>query len=228
MEHHFQAEFQIDHEYTPYFHRSGFSYSNLQIIKMDEPQSIYPASWGLVPEWGMKDVDAFRKKYNTLNTKSETLFSGLSKDSAMDKRCIILVDGFFEPHKENGISIPNFCYIPTSRYGDGRDQFAFAGIYSVIEDTSDAYTCSILTTEANDFFAEVHNVKKRMPLVLDEGLYPEWFNDGLNEENLTELMKHGFTSKDFKAHAVSRDLYKRGIDTDKEYIISPIDKNTLF
>ncbi|MGJ8665079.1 MAG: SOS response-associated peptidase [Patiriisocius sp.] len=228
MEYHFQAEFQIEHEYTPYFHKSGFGHTNLQIIKMDEPLSIYPANWGFVPEWGMKDIDGFRKKYNTLNTKSETLFKGLSKDSAMDKRCIILVDGFFEPHKESGVSIPHFCYIPTDKFKDGRDLFAFAGIYSSLDDTTDAYTCSILTTEANDFFAEVHNVKKRMPLVLDSGLYSEWFNGGLSEENIKELMKHGFTSKDFSAHPVSRDLYKRGIDSNKEYIISPVDKGTLF
>ena len=37
IETHFQAEFMIDFEYTPYYHKSGFSYSNLQIIKMEEP-----------------------------------------------------------------------------------------------------------------------------------------------------------------------------------------------
>ncbi len=228
IEKHFNAEFQISDEYEPYFHKSGFSYSNLQIIKMNEAEKIYPAAWGLVPDWGSKDVSSFRKKYNTLNTKSETLFSGLSKDSAMEKRCIILVDGFFEPHKKGGVSIPNFCYIPSKQYNDGRDLFAFAGIYSEIDKTSDSFTCSILTTEANDFFEEIHNVKKRMPLVLDKELYHEWFNEGLDKENITELMKNGFTSKEFSAHPVSRDLYKRGLNTNQEYIIEHINKETLF
>lgn len=228
MEDYANAEFAHPLQYHPDYHLSGFAHPSLQIIKMDEPDIIYPASWGLVPEWGMKDISAFRKKYNTLNTKSETLFSGLSKGSAIDKRCLILADGFFEPHKEDGDSIPYYCHIPTNNYKDGRDIFCFAGIYSEVEEYSESYTCSILTMEANDFFAEVHNVKKRMPLVLDDELFGEWFNDGLNEENVMELMKHGFTSKDFNAYPVSRNLYKRGVDTNNEKILQPADKETLF
>ena len=175
----------------------------------------------------MEDIAAFRKKYNTLNAKSETLFSsGTYKKSAADKRCLILADGFFEPHKEGKVSIPNFCYIPTDAYPDGRDLFVFAGIYNEID--TDAYSCSIITKEANDFFAEVHNVKKRMPLVLDEGLFKEWFHDGLTESHVSELMEHGFTGKEFKAHPVSRDLYKRGVDTNTASMLEPAAPETLF
>ncbi|WP_026451430.1 hypothetical protein [Aequorivita capsosiphonis] len=73
--------------------------------------------------------------------------------------------------------------------------------------------------EANPFFTEVHNVKKRQPFVLDEGLYDEWFNSNLNEENVLELIANGFTSKEFNAHPVSTDLYRRSIDTNKAYIL---------
>lgn len=114
---------------------------------------------------------------------------------------------------------------PTQHYKDGRDLFCFAGVYTELD--SDTYSCSILTTEANAFFAEIHNVKKRMPLVLDEELHAEWCNGDLNENNVLELMKHGFTSKDFKAHPVSRDLYKRGIDTNTPDILTPVAKDAL-
>jgi len=46
-----------------------------------------------------------------------------------------------------------------------------------------------------------------MPLVLDDDLKTEWFNDSLSEKNIKELMLNGFTSKEFIAHPVSRDLY---------------------
>ena len=221
IEKHFNVNLAVPLEYEPYYHRSGFSYQNLQIIKMDEPNMVYPASWGFVPEWGMNDISAFRKKYNTLNAKSETILSsGTYKNSARSKRCLIIADGFFEPHKDNGISIPHFCYIPTNHYKDNRDLFAFGGIYSEIDE--ETFSCSIITTEANDFFAEVHNVKKRMPLVFDEELYNEWFNENLKDENISELMKHGFTSKDFDAYPVSRDLYKRSIDTNNENILNKV------
>ena len=225
----FQRGFAFPDQYEAYFHRSGFTHPKLQIIKMEEPDSIYPAKWGYVPSWGMKDIFAFRKKYNTLNIKSETLFKGLSKEAGTEKRCLIIADGFFEPHKSAGNSIPYFCYIPTNNFKDGRDLFAFAGIYSELEDDSDSLSCSILTMEANPFFAEVHNTKKRQPLVLDEGLYQEWFDPNLKEENILELMKNGFTHKEFKAHPVSNDLYKRNIDTNKAYIIEAVrPPNLLF
>lgn len=225
----FNKDFANPEQYEIYYHRSGFTHPNLQIVKMNEPNTIYPAEWGYVPSWGMRDITAFRKKYNTLNIKSETLFQGLSKEAAFENRCLIIADGFFEPHKTAGNSIPYFCYIPTDKYNDNRDLFVFGGVYSEIEDDTNQFTCSILTMEANPFFTEVHNVKKRQPLVLDEELYGEWFNPDLNEENVLELIKNGFTSKEFKAHPVSTDLYKRNLNTNKPYIIEEVPPpNLLF
>ena len=225
----FNKDFANPEQYEIYYHRSGFTHPNLQIVKMNEPNTIYPAEWGYVPSWGMRDITAFRKKYNTLNIKSETLFQGLSKEAAFENRCLIIADGFFEPHKTAGNSIPYFCYIPTDKYADNRDLFVFGGIYSEVDDDTNQFTCSILTMEANPFFTEVHNVKKRQPLVLDEELYGEWFNPDLNEGNVLELIKNGFTSKEFKAHPVSTDLYKRNLNTNKPYIIEEVPPpNLLF
>lgn len=218
----FHADFAYPKKYESYYHRSGFTYPRLQIIKMEEPDTIYPAEWGYVPRWGMNDIQSFRKRYNTLNIKSETLFEGLSKEAASHKRCLIIADGFFEPHKIVGNSIPYFCYIPTTQYEDQRNLFAFGGIYSEIDIDTHKYTCSILTMEANPFFAEVHNVKKRQPFVIDKGLYNEWFNSQLKEDQVTELIKNGFSSKEFKAHPVSSDLYQRNTDTNKPYILEEV------
>ena len=121
------ADFEIPEEYQPYFHLNGFTHGNLYIIKMDEPASIYPASWGLVPTWANKDPQSFLKKSNTLNARSETIFEKSSfKQSAEEQRCLILSDGFYEPHHENGMSIPYFCYQPSKEYPEG-DLFMFAG-----------------------------------------------------------------------------------------------------
>lgn len=220
------SELEIPFEYNPYYHLNGFSNGNLYIVKMDEPKSIYPASWGLIPNWAIHNPLEFRKKSNTLNARCESIFEKASfKESANDKRCLILADGFFEPHHENGISTPYFCYQPSKKYPEG-DLFLFAGLYNELDDN--LFTATILTTEANDFFAEIHNKKKRMPLVLDKELFEDWLDDGLNQQSLNELMATGFTRENFSAHRVSRDLYKKGIDTNKPYIIKPVQKNTLF
>jgi len=220
------ASFQLPEDYKPYFHLNGFSYGNLQIIKMDEPDIIHQAKWGLIPSWASHNAEVFRKKSNTLNARSESIFEKASfKESADEKRCLILADGFFEPHHENGIAIPYFCYQPSNEYPEG-DLFLFAGLYNELEDKT--LSTTILTTEANDFFVEIHNKKKRMPLVLDKDLLDDWLDDGINPQSLNELMANGFTKKKFKAHPVSRDLYKKNIDTNQPYIVEPVQNNTLF
>jgi putative SOS response-associated peptidase YedK len=220
------AKFPDSTDYQPYFHLNGFSYGNLQVITMNEPEVITTAKWGLIPDWATHSPEVFRKKSNTLNARSESIFEKASyKGSAQNKRCLILADGFFEPHHENGIANPYFCYQPSKQYPEG-DLFMFAGLYNELDDHS--LTTTILTTEANGFFVQVHNKGKRMPLILEENHIEDWLDPGFNNQSINELMATGFTNKTFKAHPISRDLYKKNIDTNKPYIIKPIQKSTLF
>jgi len=101
-----------------------------------------------------------------------------------------------------------------------RKLFSFAGIYNTID--RDFYTCSIITSEANDFFAEVHNKKKGMPLVLEPNFEGEWLNPNLNDNGIQEILDTGFMREPFKAHPVTKDLYKRGIDTNTPKILENV------
>lgn len=220
MEEYARAEFAIPLEYEPFYQRSAFAYKNLQIITQKRQDLIYPATWGFVPQWGINDIDGFRKKYTTFNAKSETvLSSGMYKDSARNKRCIILADGFFEPHHTSEGVQAYFNYIPTKNYNDGRDLFSYAGIYSEIAE--EAYSCTILTTNANPLFEFVHNKKKRMPLVIDDDLIDEWLNPNLNDKNIKELMKHCFTSKEFASYPITKEYYKKRGDMNNPKVLEP-------
>jgi len=221
-----QTSFKVSEDFKPYYHLNGFTHQHLQIIKMDDIASSYFASWGLVPDWAKNNPEAFRKKSNTLNARGETIFEKKSySKSTLDKRCLILADGFFEPNHQNGKPIPHFCYQPSATHPNG-DLFMYAGLYNELDDHQ--YTTTILTIEANDFFAEIHNKKKRMPLVLDANYYLDWLDDSLSAPMVNELIATGFTSQAFKAHPVSRDLYKKGIDTNQPYIVEAVEKGTLF
>ncbi|WP_228235954.1 SOS response-associated peptidase [Allomuricauda sp. M10] len=216
LEKRFGAEVQDQIEFTPYHHLNGFTHGNLYIIPMDSPDEILPAMWGYVPPFGMDDPDGFLKQYNTLNARSETVFtSNTFKHSIHDKRCLIIADGLFEPHFHNNISYPYFCH-----YFDDA-LFAFAGIYSELDE--DLYSCTILTMPANEQFEFIHNQKKRQPLVLDEHWENDWLSPDLHELGIKELMKVGFTTKEIEAYPVSRDLYKRGIDTNNSIAIDRVD-----
>ena len=65
-----------------------------------------------------------------------------------------------------------------------------AGIYDEWTDLSTGEikkSFSIITTEANELLAEIHNMKKRMPLILNKQNEASWLNGDatLNDFNLT-------------------------------------------
>jgi putative SOS response-associated peptidase YedK len=220
------AKFSEETTFEPYFHLNGFTHGNLQIITMDNPELIVDAEWGLIPSWSTHNPEGFRKKSNTLNARSENIFEKASfSESAENKRCLILADGFFEPHHENGQAIPYFCYQPSKEFPEG-DLFLFAGLYNELDDNT--LTTTILTTEANPFFMQVHNKGKRMPLILDSTYFEDWLDPGTTNQYINKIIATGFTSQPFDAHPVSRDLYKKGIDTNKPYIVEAAPKDTLF
>ncbi|MBO0329756.1 SOS response-associated peptidase [[Muricauda] lutisoli] len=212
----FQAKLSVQLEFTPYYHLNGFTHGNLYIVPMEEPDSIYPSMWGYIPPFGMDDPNGFMKRYNTLNARSESVFSSNTyKHSIHDKRCLVIADGFHEPHHHKNISYPYFCH-----YKDD-SLFAFAGLYSELD--NELFSCTILTVEANERFEFIHNKKKRMPLILDEHWEEDWLSPDLHELGIKELIKAGFTTSEIEAYPISRNLYKRGIDTNNEIAITKVD-----
>ena len=222
----FDATFDTPEVYEPYYHLAGYDKRNIYIIKQDEYYDIVPAYWKLLPEyWNISERLKF--KGATWNARAESIFETSSyKDVIKDQRCLILADGFYEPHKAGGKSIPHYI-----RYKD-KGLFAFAGVYTELYDG--LYTCSIVTVEANTFFSSIHNVKKkgtyRMPLVLDEKDEIEWINPDLKEGDIRELL-YTFTSKEFEAYPVSIDINYGDRKKNRPDILNPVhydELNTLF
>ncbi|WP_028375625.1 SOS response-associated peptidase [Leeuwenhoekiella sp. MAR_2009_132] len=208
-----KCEFAIPLEYQKYYSISDFGQTNLHIITQDDPKLIYPANWGLIPRFAFDDQAGF--KYNTLNARSESIFkSNTYKESAESMRCLILADGFFEPHHYNKKSQPYYCTL------EGHKLFMFAGLFTPIDD--ELFTTTIITVPANDLFEKIHNEKKRMPLVLDDQFTENWIDPTLNQNQVNELMKTGFTNSTFKTFPVSNAIYKRGVDTDNPEILKPV------
>ena len=195
-------EFSVPLLFEPYYFQSAFHHDNLFIIPQKEPELIRPAIWGLVPKWAMQgDVSDFLKNNYTNNARSESIFEKKAfKEFPLTNRCLILANGFFEPHHKGGKAYPYYCH-----HSDN-SLFVFAGLYSELD--NELHSCTIITVEANEQFKEVHNKKKRMPLVLDSEFIEEWLRDDLKEANINELMKVGFTTKEFECYPVTRELYK--------------------
>lgn len=156
LEDRFEATFEFPEIYEPYYHFNGWETKNLYIIRQDDPETIDVASWGLLPSYyDLSERSSFLKRTNTLNATKERLFeSQLFSQFIEWQRCLIIADGLYEPHKNPEVkgSIP--YYFKKQNHG----LFAFAGVYSVIDDGhTPLYSASIITTEANPMFKEIHN-----------------------------------------------------------------------
>lgn len=204
-ENRFNASFITPEIYQPYYARSGYSNDYLYIIKQGEKEIINPAYWGLLPEHLTIDKRIeYLTQRKTYNARSESIISRRNNASNFirTQRCIILSDGIFEPHDRPDISYPHYI-----KYED-HSLFAMAGVYSELDDG--LYTTTIITREANPYFAKIHNRLKegtfRMPLILNKENESDWLSGWLNMKDITELM-NSFTTKRFVDYPVRK---KRG------------------
>ena len=216
-------------DYKPFYHRSGFENNLIYIIKDIEPNNFEPAYWGMLPEtYNLNQRTDFLKRTNTLNARAEGLIdSPLFKEPFEQNRCIILADGFFEPHSFNGKNYPYYI-----KYQD-ESIMGIAGIYS--KTYEGIYTVSLITTKANSYFEGIHNKKNkygeyRMPLVLDEAAEMNWLNPTLPFKEANSLLS-SFTNKNFQSYTVCKDVMNSHKETNYRDILKKVEfqeLNTLF
>ena len=166
---------------------SGFNFPKTPVITNEDKRVIQNYNWGLIPSFSdNEDIRSF-----TLNAKIETLTEKPSFKNSINKRCLVIANGFYEWkwHDTKGRNKEKFLIGI-----ENEELFAFAGIYSswvnpFTNEIVNSY--SIVTTEANEVMAEIHNIKKRMPVVLTPQNEMDWL-DGVEVESFrtvnTELI----------------------------------------
>ncbi len=141
---------------------NGFDFPLSPIITDVLPKIITHYNWGLIPSWSQNDE--IRKL--TLNAKIETIEEKPSFKNSVNKRCLVIANGFYEWQWLDSKGKNKNKY----EIGIGNeDLFAFAGIYSSWTNNITGEiinTYSIVTTQANELMSEIHNIKKRMPIIL--------------------------------------------------------------
>lgn len=178
----FNAPFVSEDLFQPKDELNGFAHPLMPVLSVDNGRSLNLYQWGLVPFWA-KDMSIGK---NTLNAKSETIFELPSfRNSIAKNRCIIPVTGFYEWKHQGKEKLKHFIH-PKER-----PFFNLAGIYSIWKDpTTNDYipTFSIITTVANTLMADIHNTKKRMPLIIDNHNVDAWIDPTLNKDGIKMLM----------------------------------------
>lgn len=166
----YKASFPQELAFQPSNEVNGFTHPLCPIITNANPTTIQLASWGLIPGWA-KDT---RIQNSTLNAKMETLQEKPSFQAVMHQRCLVPVTGFYEWHWLDSKGKHKEKYLITCATNE---IFSFAGLWNTwidpgTEKTQQSFT--ILTTEANELMAKVHNSAKRMPIIISPAAEEEW------------------------------------------------------
>jgi putative SOS response-associated peptidase YedK len=137
--------------------------------------------WGLVPSWA-KELSVGSRM---INARAEGIATKAAyKRALIRRRCIVPADGFYEWQVRGADGARRHKVPHLIRRRDGAP-LAFAGLWEVWHDpeqpdAAPRRTCVIITTEANELLAPIHD---RMPVVLPPGAWDRWLdpaNDDLS------------------------------------------------
>ncbi len=213
-----------------YNHANGWAHPNMWILPQQRKGHMIPAKWGIMPSTaeGTEFKEYFKNNrgaYGGLNLRSEDVFNHyMYGDNVFTKRCIIPVDGFFEPHttlvkvKGKPFKVPFYF----RRIKD--KPMNLAGIYNVTKDKM--VTFSIFTKKATPLFEDIHNQPSnkygdyRRPVVLEDGEAEYWLEDDLDKDDLIDLLDNDLPDFEFKTWPISKDLHKA--DSDRPVIIEKV------
>ena len=184
-----------------HYHLSGFNQPLVPVISALQPEIITAFNWGLIPNFCKTEKEAKEMQTKPLNAKSETVFTLPSfKHSIREKRCLVLVDGFYEWRTLGKQKYPYFI-----QYKDS-EVFAMGGIFNdwINRETGKTeHTFSIITTPANALMSKIHNEKLRMPFILQKGFEHQWLNTNLIEAEISDMMQP-LPDDQLKAHPISK------------------------
>jgi putative SOS response-associated peptidase YedK len=208
----------------PIYSASAFTFARMPVISSETPGQISLFQWGLIPFW-VKNIDQANSiRQQTLNARSETVFiKPAFRQAIRSKRCLVIVDGFFEWRHVEKKKYPYYITLKS------RKIFTLAGIWDTWtnpDNNEKLSTFSVVTTEANELMAKVHNSRKRMPLILPKEHEKTWLDLKQNETQIEKIMVP-YNSADMKAYPVNNKLNRLGYNTIDKTVIEPFEYQEL-
>jgi putative SOS response-associated peptidase YedK len=199
----------------PRYHENGFDYKETPVLTAGKSTELQMFHWGLVPYWTKDESSAMKLRLSTLNCISEEMFDKPAfRDAAKEgKRCLIPCTGFYEwkwMDEKGKEKRPHYVGL--------KDQeiFSLAGLYSRWKDRQKEtyyYSYTVLTTAANTLMSQIHNSKKRMPVIIRREYEKDWLNPNLTNEDVLAFCSP-FDDSRMKAHTISKLITTKGANTD--------------
>jgi putative SOS response-associated peptidase YedK len=224
LERRFQAESAEPNLYRPIYHVSAFSIPYLPVIDNEDNGLIQFFQWGLIPFWTKDETAAGRIRFRTFNARAETIHTRPAfRLSIKSKRCLVPVDGFYEWREMNKKKYPYYIRLVDHNI------FALAGIWDtwVNKTTGEMKnTFSIITTKANPLLEKIHNVRKRMPVILRQEDEGKWLSENLDASEINTLLTP-YDENQMEAHTVSKWISRRGVDTNRPEVMEEYEYEAL-
>jgi putative SOS response-associated peptidase YedK len=165
--------------------------SSVSVILREEKQRLVLFPWGYPPPWA-GGVSAGK---TLINARAETAaVKPAFRKSFLERRCLILSNGYYEWKKEGKTKIPYFIHL------EGKRLFAFAGIFNR-RDPADVPGVAILTTEPAPAVGPIHD---RMPVILTGEAALRWLEPAGGGGDFLQSLLGPYRGKDLAAYPVSR------------------------
>lgn len=145
------------------------------VAGMREGRRLGLLRWGLVPASAKDPARGTRP----INVRAEsTLSKPLFRQALAMRRCVVVVDGFYEWRRDASERRAKTPYYV--RFGDG-EPMALAAIWSrwrAPDGARSLSTCAILTCPANERLALIHD---RMPVILPRSAWGPWLDPAVDD-----------------------------------------------
>ncbi len=206
--------------------KTGDGKDDIELVEME---------WGFLPDpmvwpfWETRE-QVFHGRYphkdhkgnfvdglNFLNAVSEEILykNKVYRKAALERRCLFLSSGFYEwrhvfpKNKRTGEPRKTAVKYPYRIMLQGKEYFWLAGIWQEWQDVSTGElvnTASIVTTQANEVMAEIHNVKKRQPTMLSDDLAYEWIFGDLSEQDVQQIASWQIPYEELTYYTLAKDF----------------------
>jgi putative SOS response-associated peptidase YedK len=218
LENRFGATLIDPDKYRPSYYYHAFSLPEIPALCSGYPGELRLLKWGLVPSWVKTTDDANEIRFKTFNARSETIATKPSFSSSFkSRRCIIPVKGFFEWQHSGSRKIPWYIYSSVDEI------LPLAGLYDEWTESNTGSllrSFSIITTDANELLAEIHNSGKRMPVILDRTVEKLWIDQSTAPSDSLSFL-NACPSDSLKAHTVSPLVNDRNSNRNTPDVIKP-------
>jgi putative SOS response-associated peptidase YedK len=192
--------------FDPSYHKLAMSYPRWPIVIRDASNRLQltPMEWGIIAPYMRTEADLKKWRPLLCNTTCEKIRSPRSFwYQIRSQRCLIPVNGFFEPHKVKGQKHSEWYYI----HRPDRSVFFIPGLYHYPTHLPDKETgeligtFSLITRPANSTLSKIHNNVRieghyRMPMMLTEELEKVWLQTELTETDWSTIYDYMLPDKE--------------------------------